>query len=105
MSSALKRLAQQVPQFARSFKSSNLSKAIEKGKTPLNHNEVVHGDGHTGLRPGYNYDYEHGPHYLRLDKVTNYRMKYRIGWVLFFATGLGIPPFMVWWQQRKAQSG
>jgi len=66
MSSALRRLAQQAPQLTRGFTASGATKG---GVEKWSHKEVVFGDGHHGLRKGYNYDFEHGPHYLNPRKV------------------------------------
>jgi hypothetical protein len=52
MSSALRRLSQQVPRLTRGLKTSGTAK---KGTEKYSHEEIVYGDGHHGLRPGYHY--------------------------------------------------
>eukprot|EP00195_Chlamydomonas_chlamydogama_P008899 CAMPEP_0202899576 /NCGR_PEP_ID=MMETSP1392-20130828/7763_1 /ASSEMBLY_ACC=CAM_ASM_000868 /TAXON_ID=225041 /ORGANISM="Chlamydomonas chlamydogama, Strain SAG 11-48b" /LENGTH=106 /DNA_ID=CAMNT_0049585789 /DNA_START=94 /DNA_END=414 /DNA_ORIENTATION=+ len=105
MSSAVRRLAQQVPRFTRGFKSSSSVNGgghghVEKGS----HMEIAYGDGHHGLRAGYNYDYEHGPHYLEPRKVTNFMAKWRAGMLACYALGIGVPCFAVWWQNYKLKA-
>ncbi|KAG1658590.1 hypothetical protein FOA52_016202 [Chlamydomonas sp. UWO 241] len=112
MSSAMRRLASQVPQLSKGFSTSGATKAeIEK----WSHKEMVLGDGHHGLRKGYNYDYEHGPHYLNPRKLTdlpwppmdartqvdNFMLKWNVGMKVMFGVAVVIPCFAVWWQQSK----
>lgn len=50
--SALRRLSQQVPRLTRGLKTSS---PVKKGTEKYSHDEIVYGDGHHGLRPGYHY--------------------------------------------------
>lgn len=52
MSSALRRLSSQVPRLTRGLKTSGPTK---KGTEKYSHEEIVYGDGHHGVRPGYHY--------------------------------------------------
>jgi hypothetical protein len=52
MSSALRRLAQQAPKLTRGLTTG---KPTQKGVEKYTHEEIVYGDGHHGLRPGYHY--------------------------------------------------
>ncbi len=92
MSSALRRAALQLAPLRRGIVTSGATKqGAPSGKGgQLTHEEIVLGDGHHGLRSGYNYvsvsetiltinqsdssashaqDWEHGPNYLRPDTV------------------------------------
>ncbi|KAG2496356.1 hypothetical protein HYH03_005586 [Edaphochlamys debaryana] len=99
MSSALRRLSSQVPRLTRGMKTSS---TVRK---EVSHEELVYGDGHHGLRPGYTYDFEHGPHYLQPEKIPNFWSKFYTGLGALYAFGLGIPVVAVTWQQWKLKSG
>jgi len=106
---SVQRVAASLPTLARSFRTScqSLAEASSNGgvsKGGISHNEIVRGDGHHGLRPGYHYDWEHGEHYLRPDKVPNFCRKWNIVFPLLFGVALGIPVFTVWWQQSKLKA-
>ncbi|GIL54926.1 hypothetical protein Vafri_10624 [Volvox africanus] len=100
--SALRRLTQQVPRLTRGLKTGN---PIKGGAEKYSHEEIVYGDGHHGLRPGYHYDYEHGPHYLQPESIPNFWTKFYTYAGATYVFGLGIPVFAVWWQQSKLKSG
>ncbi|PNW81277.1 hypothetical protein CHLRE_07g349350v5 [Chlamydomonas reinhardtii] len=101
MSSALRRLSQQAPRLTRGLKTGNVTKG---GAEKYSHEEVVYGDGHHGLRKGYTYDFEHGPHYLQPEKIPNFWSKFYAGTGALYAVGLGVPLFAVWWQQSKLKA-
>lgn len=50
--SALRRLSSQVPRLTRGLKTGN---PVKKGTEKYSHEEIVYGDGHHGVRPGYSY--------------------------------------------------
>lgn len=99
MSSSLRRLAAQVPQFTKGLQTSAQARAGDI--KPFSHESVVLGDGHHGLRPGYTYDYEHGPHYLNPRAVPNFMWKWNVGVKVMFAVAASIPCFAVYYQQKK----
>ncbi|KAL6746224.1 hypothetical protein V8C86DRAFT_2795342 [Haematococcus lacustris] len=74
-----------------------------KGDAP-NHDLIVYGPGTHGIQPGYNYDWEHGPHYLRPDTIPNFTTKYAIAMPMMYVVAFGIPVFAVWWQQSKLKT-
>jgi len=88
---------------SRSFQTS--SKSLKEVGAPkgggMSHEELVRGDGHHGLRPGYHYDWEHGPHYMNHAKIPNWHKKWNIFMPCMFATAIVIPVFAVWWQKSK----
>ncbi|GAX80024.1 hypothetical protein CEUSTIGMA_g7463.t1 [Chlamydomonas eustigma] len=98
MSSSLRYLVQQCPKVTRGFSTSNAASGEIKKHS---HESITLGDGHHGFRPGYHYDYEHGPHYLEPRKIPNFMLKWNIGLKAMFAVGIGVPLFAVWWQQSK----
>lgn len=85
MSSAVRRLAVNAGSCVRQFTTSPTAAAAEK---------------HTFGQ--YHYDPEHGPFYLDLFSVPNFKNKLRMVGAAVFTAGFGIPCFAVWWQNSKA---
>lgn len=79
MSAALRQLLREVqkdaPKLARSFKTS--------------------------AGPKYHYDFEHGPNYLNFQDWPGRKQKVAASIIALVVTGVGIPSFAVWYQQRK----
>uniref|UniRef100_A0A7S0RD01 Uncharacterized protein n=1 Tax=Chlamydomonas leiostraca TaxID=1034604 RepID=A0A7S0RD01_9CHLO len=105
--SSIKRFASLVPQLARGFRSTAATREAKKdmqGTSKFTHERIVYGDNHHGLRPGYTYDWEHGPHYVRPDLIPNFQRKWNIVVPSIFLVAILIPGFAVWWQQSKLKS-
>eukprot|EP00877_Chromochloris_zofingiensis_P005926 jgi/Chrzof1/1587/Cz10g13150.t1 len=77
---AVQELRKEVPKLARSFKSSTAPQSKP---------------------PGYHYDYEHGPHYLDFQNWPGRHWKVPVIISTMLVTGVGVPVFAVWWQQKK----
>eukprot|EP00197_Chlamydomonas_leiostraca_P002860 CAMPEP_0202857724 /NCGR_PEP_ID=MMETSP1391-20130828/551_1 /ASSEMBLY_ACC=CAM_ASM_000867 /TAXON_ID=1034604 /ORGANISM="Chlamydomonas leiostraca, Strain SAG 11-49" /LENGTH=103 /DNA_ID=CAMNT_0049536563 /DNA_START=41 /DNA_END=352 /DNA_ORIENTATION=+ len=101
--SAIKRAANLLPQLTRGFRSSAAARGA-KAETGITHSTIAHGDAHHGLRPGYTYDWEHGPHYLRPDLIPGFQSKWNVVVPAIFGVAVGIPCFAVWWQQSKLKT-
>eukprot|EP00199_Chlamydomonas_sp_CCMP681_P004270 CAMPEP_0119101652 /NCGR_PEP_ID=MMETSP1180-20130426/643_1 /TAXON_ID=3052 ORGANISM="Chlamydomonas cf sp, Strain CCMP681" /NCGR_SAMPLE_ID=MMETSP1180 /ASSEMBLY_ACC=CAM_ASM_000741 /LENGTH=105 /DNA_ID=CAMNT_0007085803 /DNA_START=44 /DNA_END=361 /DNA_ORIENTATION=+ len=104
--SAAKRAAQSLIAPLRRGLATNTAPATTPVAKPsgVSHAEICYGDGHSGIRKGYHYDWEHGPHYISPSSVPNFQKKWNIVMPAVFGVAIGIPIFAVWWQQRKLKA-